>query len=76
MSLACSILKSAAIQLALSTKSLRGKKSHHDWLCGAHIGSRDAALSILQTHLNDCSNSVRKEIGETIRKHLNIGGGK
>ena len=76
MSLACSILKSAAIQLAYSTKSLRNVRGQGNFLEGAAVGGRDAACAILQTHLMDCPKGVRKEVGQTIRRHLNLGGAR
>ena len=76
MSLACSILKSAAIQLAYYQKkpAWHGAKGRNGSSAGAYRGSRDTSLSILQTHLMDCPKGVRKEIGKTIRQHLNLGG--
>ncbi len=76
MSLACSILKSAAIQLANSAIYLRPYRGQTNFLEGCALGGRDAAINILRCHLMDCPKGVRKEVGQTIRRHLNIGGAK
>lgn len=74
MSLACRILKSAALQVALATKDLRNYRDQVNYLEGAALGRRDGAIIILKTHLNDCPKRVRKEVGQAIRKYLNLGG--
>ena len=76
MSLAFRILNSNALLLAMAVRDLRRQPRDHSFLHGAAIARRHTTLVVLKTHLSDCPKAVRKSVGQTIRRHLNIGGAR